>query len=153
VSRRAVGGDEALVRRLFEEHGAALVAYAARLTGDRARGDDLVREVLLRAWRDPEIGTGERGAVRAHLMSVARTLAGPRPAETDSPALLRAVEVLPADQRAVLRALYFEGRDVAEAAAALGVSDDAVKKLSHHALRRLREAVARPAAIPEGATG
>jgi RNA polymerase sigma-70 factor (ECF subfamily) len=129
------------------------VAYATRLTGDRARGEDVARDTLLRAWRDPAAVTGDPGAVRAHLLGVVRTLAGPGPAGGDSPALLRAVEALPPEQRAVLRALYFEGRDVAEAAAVLGVSDDAVKKLSHHALRRLREAVARPAPITEGAAG
>ena len=112
--------DEVLVRRVFEEHGAALLAYASRLVGDRARGQAVAQEALVAAWRDPEV------------------LVGPAP----DISLLGAMETLAPEERDVLRALYFQGRDVAEAAESLGVPAGAVKTRSYQALRRLREAVA-----------
>nr|WP_296067285.1 sigma factor-like helix-turn-helix DNA-binding protein [uncultured Actinoplanes sp.] len=125
-----------MVRRLFEEHGAALVAYATRLTGDRVRAGDVVRETLVAAGHDPDALTGSRGAVRAHLFRLAATQAGvPSPA---SLRVLTALDSLPAQQREVLDALYFQGRDVAETAKSLGIPPETVKSGSDDALRALR---------------
>jgi RNA polymerase sigma-70 factor, ECF subfamily len=137
VSRRDGAADEALVRRIYERHGAALLAYACRLTGDRARGEEVVREVLVRAWRHPEV-LGD--LARASLFATVREITG-GPA-TGSERLLGAVETLEPEHREVLHVLYFQGRDVAEASASLGVPAGAVKERSYQALRRLREAVA-----------
>ena len=49
----AVAG-EMLVRKLYEEHGRAILAYATRLTGDRAKGEAVAEETLVRAWRYSE---------------------------------------------------------------------------------------------------
>ena len=160
MSRRDRAAGEVLVRRLFAEHGAALLAYATRLLGDRPAGEEVVRDTLLRAWSEPAALTDDRGAVRAYLFTVVRSLAGERlragpaavaPPATESIEMLRAVGTLPAEQREVLRLLYFQGRDVKEAAAALGVPADTVKARSYQALRRLREAV--PHAGPAAVTG
>jgi DNA-directed RNA polymerase specialized sigma24 family protein len=51
--RREVA-DEALVRRLFEEHGNAMLAYATRLTGDRGAAEDVFQQALVCAWRNPD---------------------------------------------------------------------------------------------------
>ena len=56
--------------------------------------------------------------------------------------MLRAVVSLPSEERDVLDALYFQGRNVKEAAASLGVPAETVKDRSYQALRRLREAAA-----------
>ena len=130
--------DEALVRRVFEDHGAALLAYASRLAGDRVRGEAVAEEVLLRAWLDPAV---LEGPARAHLFAIVRDLAGTGP-EPDGMALLGAMETLSPEHRDVLNVLYFQGRDVAEASESLGVPAGAVKARSYHALRSLREAVA-----------
>ncbi|GIM94610.1 sigma factor-like helix-turn-helix DNA-binding protein [Paractinoplanes toevensis] len=137
MSRRDGAADELLVRRIFAEHGAALLAYACRLTGDRARGEAVVQDVLLRAWRHPEI---LGGLARASLFATVRDIVGGAPAADF--ALLGAVETLPPEQRDVLNALYFQGRDVAETSASLGVPAGAVKERSYQALRRLREVMA-----------
>lgn len=141
---RPSGTAEVLVRSLFAEHGAALLGYATRLTGDRAQGEDVVREALVRAVREPGALAAGRGTVRAYLFAVVRSLAADKD-ETgpiDSTTMLRAIEALPAEQREVLHALYFQGRDVAETARSLGVPAGTVKTRSYHALRTLREAVA-----------
>jgi RNA polymerase sigma-70 factor (ECF subfamily) len=145
VSRRDRAAGEVLVRRLFDEHGAALLAYASRLLGDHAQGAEVVQETLVRAGSDP----GDR----AHLFAIARGLAverlQARPAPPAAPApdigsleMLRAVVALPPEEREVLNALYFQGRDVKEAAVALGVPAETVKARTHQALRRLRGATA-----------
>ncbi|MBU2669622.1 RNA polymerase [Actinoplanes bogorensis] len=137
---------EVLVRRLFAEHGAALLAYATRLSGDRAVAAEIVRETLLRAWSSNSALSEDRGAVRAHLFSALREVAN---APADPLEMLAAVGTLPPEQREVLNQLYFQGRDVKEAAASLGLPAETVKSRSSEALRRLREAVA-PAAEPTG---
>jgi len=136
VSARDATADEVLVRRLFEEHGAALVAYATRLTGDRVRAGDVVRETLVAAGHDPGALTGSRGAVRAHLFRLAAAQAGvPSPV---SLRVLTALDSLPSQQREVLDALYFQGRDVAETAKSLGIPPETVRSSSDDALRGLR---------------
>jgi RNA polymerase sigma-70 factor (ECF subfamily) len=48
---------------LYAENAAALWHYAWRLTGDRARAQDIVQETLLRAWQHPEVtNDSERSA-------------------------------------------------------------------------------------------
>ncbi len=149
MSRRARAAGEVLVRRLFAEHGAALLAYATRLTGDRGAAEEVVRETLLRAWSEPAALSEDRGAVRAHLFPIVRDVASERlPGRPEVAAgpmeMLGAVGTLPAEQREVLNQLYFQGRDVKEAAASLGLPAETVKSRSYQALRRLREAIARP---------
>jgi RNA polymerase sigma-70 factor (ECF subfamily) len=149
--------DEVLVRRLFQEHGAALLGYATRLMGDRAPAEDVVHETLIRAWHNPGALAGEKGTVRVYLFTTARDLAvarhrklrGRAPEETepvddepvDSMVLLTAMQTLSAEHREVLHSLYFQGRNIAETSATLGVPAGAVKTRSYHALKRLREAV------------
>jgi RNA polymerase sigma-70 factor (ECF subfamily) len=146
VRRRSVGSaGEILIRGLFEDHGAALVAYASRLAGDRAAGESVVRETLLRSWSDPQ-STAAAGTARAHLFAVVRRViaecrgevaeAGP---VVDSTAVLEAVRTLPPEQREVLHAVFFHGRDVASTAADLGVSEATVRARASAALRRLRD--------------
>src|SRR5256886_6429283 len=66
--------DEALIRSLYEEHGRSLLAYATRLTGDRAAAEDVVQETLLRAWKHAEAMVNQRGSVRGWLLTVARNI-------------------------------------------------------------------------------
>jgi RNA polymerase sigma-70 factor (ECF subfamily) len=66
--------DAASMRALYDVHGAALCRYAVRLTGDRARAEDVAQETLLRAWQHPEaFNDGERSE-RAWLFAVARNM-------------------------------------------------------------------------------
>jgi RNA polymerase sigma-70 factor (ECF subfamily) len=148
VSRRPVGSaGEVLIRGLFEDHGAALVAYASRLAGDRAGGESVVRETLLRGWSDPR-STAGAGTARAYLFAVVRRVIAERRGEVvdaglvvDSTAVLGAVRTLPPEQREVLHAVFFQGRDVASTASDLGVSEATVKARVSAALRRLRDAL------------
>jgi RNA polymerase sigma-70 factor, ECF subfamily len=158
--------DEALVHAVYSEHGRALLAYATRLTGDRAAAEDVVQETLIRAWRHPEVLTNGKGSTRGWLLTVARNLVtdrararAARPQEvTGTPAMppverdhadrvvasvtvLAALEGLSEDHRGVLDQIYFQGRSLGEAATALGIPAGTVKSRSYYALRALRERV------------
>ena len=66
--------ETALMRMLYDEHAAALWRYAMRLTGDRARAEDVVQETLLRAWQHPEVTEDTERSARAWLFTVARNM-------------------------------------------------------------------------------
>ncbi len=155
--------DEALIRALYEEHGRALLAYATRLTGDRATAEDVVQETLIRAWRHAEALVEAKGSVRGWLLTVARNIItdryrarAARPAEVaESPAtppveedhadavvdamsVLGALGRLSPEHREVLTELYYRERSVSEAAEMLGIPAGTVKSRSHYALKALR---------------
>jgi RNA polymerase sigma-70 factor (ECF subfamily) len=155
--------ETALMQVLFDEHAAALWRYAMRLTGDRARAEDVVQETLLRAWQHPEAVEDRERSARAWLFTVARnmiiderrsarfrnetnTLDGApedtAPNEVDS-ALDRlligdAMAQLSADHLAVIRRSYYLGWSTAQIAADLDIAEGTVKSRLHYAVRALR---------------
>ncbi len=162
-SRRRKAHGEDLVRSLYAEHGKSLLAYATRLTNDRAAAEDVVQETLLRAWKHADAVEGGRGSVRGWLLTVARNIVtdryrakAARPAEVgeqdqevpaqrdhaedvvNSMVVLDAMERLSQEHRDVLVQLYYRGRTVGETAELLGVAPGTVKSRSYYALRALR---------------
>jgi RNA polymerase sigma-70 factor, ECF subfamily len=67
-------GSSEMLAALYADHGSDLQRFAARLSGDHSRAEDIVQETMLRAWRHPE-RVGRPGAARAWLYTVARHLA------------------------------------------------------------------------------
>lgn len=162
---------EALIRSLYAEHGRSLLAYATRLTGDRAAAEDVVQETLVRAWKHADDLLDGKGSVRGWLLTVARNLVtdrararAVRPAEVaeveDRPpvqgdhsesvvntmVVLDALDQVSPEHREVLVQLYYRGRSVTEAAKELGVPPGTVKSRSYYALRALRAVMAGPEA-------
>ncbi len=67
--------DEDLVKELYDQHSAALFAYSLRLTsGDRHWAEDIVQEVLLRAWRNAGKLDVTTSSLRPWLFTVARRM-------------------------------------------------------------------------------
>ncbi len=158
-----VEADDRLIRALYDEHGAALQAYALGMTnGDLGRAQDAVQEVLVRAWRHPEALDPGRGSIRGWLLRTLRNVLidewrarSVRP-ETITDTLpdlgisdgvdmalqswlvAEAVDRLSEAHRDVIRECFFNGRSVAEAAERLGVPAGTVKSRTHYALRALR---------------
>ena len=67
------GADAIALKRLCDQHAAALWRYAWRLTGDHAHAEDVVQETLLRAWQHPQVLDNGQSP-RAWLFTVARNM-------------------------------------------------------------------------------
>jgi RNA polymerase sigma-70 factor (ECF subfamily) len=155
---------------LVPESAPALRRYVIRLMpGDPHRADDIVQETLLRAWRHLDTVAAARSP-QAWLTRVARNLAidwarrhAARPPEAefeeDVPAIAwaagedlydaaldRAVLVpalrtlSPVHQEALLL-VHYRDRTHTEAADALHIPPGTVKSRTHHATRKLRQAL------------
>jgi RNA polymerase sigma-70 factor, ECF subfamily len=156
--------DPGALEQLHREHAAALWGYVLRLTGDRARAEDVVQETMLRAWRH-EISDDGQGSARAWLYKVARNLVvddarsarSRHESVTDEPPerpeadrvdrmlesllVTDALRALSADHRAVVVKAYFGRLTVAEIAAELAIPPGTVKSRLHYGLRALRLAL------------
>ena len=151
-----------LMRVLYGEHAAALWRYAMRLTGDRARAEDVVQETLLRAWQHPRVLDQSENSARAWLFTVARNLVfdqyrsarSKREFGTDSPPeqtspdgtdaaldawlIADALAGLTPEHRGVLVRAYYRGMSTHQIAEELEIPDGTVKSRMHYALRALR---------------
>ena len=158
--------DQRFVGLVWREHGAALLGYVTRLVGDAGRAEDIVQEVLLRAWRHADrLDDGSR-SLRPWLFRVAHNLAtdhhrarrsrpevvgtGQAEAATAADGIDRAVDAwevaealgtLSREHREALVETYYRGHSVAEASLALGIPPGTVKSRTYYALRALRLAL------------
>ncbi|QZT63371.1 sigma-70 family RNA polymerase sigma factor [Mycolicibacterium austroafricanum] len=157
--------EAAMMRVLYDEHAAALWRYALRLTGDRARAEDVVQETLLRAWRHPEVTADVDRSARAWLFTVARNMiiderrsarfknesrvadteyvpdsASPDEVDTalDRILLSTALSQLSDEHRAVVRRAYYQGWTTGQIAADLNIPEGTVKSRLHYAVRALK---------------
>ena len=148
-----------------------LLRTAYLLTGDRGHAEDVVQTALLQVARKWRRIRGEpapyarrvvvnlaknhrRDRSRRPHESTATIEACYAPPDADvllQHVLLPAVMDLPIRQRAVLVLRYFQDLSVEETADALGCSTGTVKSQSHHALNKLREALAGLADLEESA--
>jgi RNA polymerase sigma-70 factor (sigma-E family) len=137
----------------------SLVRYGFMLSGDRAAGEDLVQEALLRclpSWGrlDPPGVESYVRKVMARLarkahrhprrMSSSRDQAEPTTSDiadssSEQSDLRRALKGLPAQQRVVLVLRYWQDLNEAEIAELLGCRQGTVKSRASRAYARLRE--------------
>jgi len=167
TERVGAGADAALVRALHDAHAGALYSFCLSYTGDPQRAEDIVQEVLVRAWRHAATLREDSRPVRPWLMSVARNLlTDAHRAEQARPTLAaegtaarsmpgrddigRAVESwtmaealgrLSLQHREVLVQAHWMGRFVGEIADVLGIPAGTVKSRTYYAVRALRLAL------------
>lgn len=160
--------SEALVRRLYSEHGRVLLSYVSRLTMDYETAEDVVQETLIRAWRHAAVLDPAVQAVRGWLLVTARNIVidrvrakKRRPQEVynevqntlladadhsdhvvNSLVVRSALRELPPHQRVVVQQVYLEGRSLAETADALRVPVGTVKSRCHYGIRTLHAMMA-----------
>jgi RNA polymerase sigma-70 factor (sigma-E family) len=147
-----------------------LVGTLSLYCGDVAVAEEIAQEALYRACRRwPQVAEMAAPGAWVHRVAVnlansayrrrrleRRVAAGPpAPVDPDDPdvagalVVRQAVAVLPRRQRAALVLRHFGGYSVAETAELLGVSEGAVKQLTHRAITALRAALPAEAAPPE----
>jgi RNA polymerase sigma-70 factor (ECF subfamily) len=158
-------GSGEMLATLYADYASDLQRFAARLTGDHGRAEDIVQETMLRAWRHPERVASHTGAPGAWLYTVARHLAidqhrarRARPAADLGPTVLAdraapdqidaaitqwdvtsALADLRPRDRDLLTARYLRDRSIDDIAADLDVPAGTIKSrlsAARHALRR-----------------
>ena len=165
--KRRVTPDEELMTALYTEHYAVLLSFISRYVRDRHKAEDLVQETLLRAWKHINHLDTDPGRTRSYLLTIARNVVtNAWRAEQRRPHLVQddaavnavpsadnvdqlvegwlvaeALERLSDDHQAVVRAMYYEGQSVADAARKLAVPEGTVKSRMHYGLRALRLAL------------
>ena len=141
--------EATVMRLLYAEHAAAIWRYAVRLTGDRARAEDVVQETLLRAWLFTvarNLVIDERRSARFRSESGTPDVeaeadrAGPDESESmlDRMLLGEAIRELSEEHRAVISRAYYRGWSTAQIAEDLHIAEGTVKSRLHYGVRALR---------------
>lgn len=154
----------------YRRHGGAVFGLARRLLGDGAIAEELVQEVFLRLWDQPEKFDPSRGSLRAYLLAhchgrsvdVLRSDASRRRREerdarrtaeagydvehevwdlTVAEHVRAAVQQLPRGERHAIELAYFDGHTYREVAELLHEPEGTVKSRIRSGLRRMRESL------------
>ncbi len=158
--------QEALAE-VYRRHGGAVFALASRVVGDAGNAEEIVQEVLLKLWSNPDRFDPERGSLRSFLLTQTHSRAVDllrrdgsrrRREENDS---LRTAEAgydlehevwdlavaeqvrdamsnLPANERKPIELAYFGGHSYRDVALMLDEPEGTVKSRIRSGLRRLR---------------
>ncbi len=172
LMERVSKGDQRAFALLVDRHRDPVVAYLARLTGDRGLAEDLAQETFIRLYRYAP-GYSEHGKLAGYLYRIASNLAaselrrdqrrrwlrrwflqsgnGGPPAKTPDGELERtelqaklgrAIAALPVRFRIPLVLHEIEGLAYAEVARATGQREGTVKSRVHRGRRMLKQSLA-----------
>ncbi len=162
--------DDAIAE-VFRRHAGAVFALARRVLGDAGRAEEIVQEVFVRLWHQPERFDPERGSLRSFLLAqahgravdvlrsdTARKEREARQARAAPEAgydlehevwdlavserVRDAVHALPVDERRAIELAYFGGRTYREVAIELGAAEGTVKSRIRSGLKRMRGTLA-----------
>jgi RNA polymerase sigma-70 factor (ECF subfamily) len=160
------GGDQQAMTEIFDRYGRMVYSVALRVLQDPGHAEDVMQEVLLKVWREPQTFLEGRGSLGAWLAVMARNraidaLRRRRPAETVDDVVLVSktnlasefernsmiekvrgvLKGLPVEQQASMELAYFEGLSHTEIAARTGDPLGTVKTRIRAALTSLRKAL------------
>jgi RNA polymerase sigma-70 factor (ECF subfamily) len=149
--------DRHEIRRLYDGHGAALLAYAVSLLDDPAASEDVVHQVfvkllrntpaiegqplhyLYRAVRDTALNHRRHQGRELALLQNGHWLASPPGMEETGLAVQAAVADLPAEQREIVMLRVWGQMTFEEAATVLDISPNTAASRYRYALAKLRE--------------
>lgn len=155
----------------YRRHAGAVFALARRLLVDRALAEEIVQEVFLRLWNDPDKFDSDRGTLRSYLLAqchgrsvdllrseVSRRNREQRDAAITAEAgydlehavldlavaeeVRTALSALSAGERQAIELAYFGGHTYREVATLLDEPEGTVKSRIRTGLRHLRSALA-----------
>jgi RNA polymerase sigma-70 factor (ECF subfamily) len=161
----------------YRRHAGAVYALACRLLADPGRAEEVVQEVFLRLWHQPERFDPDRGSLRAFLLAhthgraidtlrseSSRRKREEREARSTAEAgydlerevwdlalaerVKDALSSLPVEERRVIELAYFDGHTYREVASLLGQPEGTVKSRIRTGLRRLQVSL-----VTHGVTG
>jgi RNA polymerase sigma-70 factor, ECF subfamily len=69
LARAVVARDEQALAELYRRHVSPCLGLARRVLNDRTLGEEVVQEVFVRMWRDPDRFDATRGSMRAFLLA------------------------------------------------------------------------------------
>jgi RNA polymerase sigma-70 factor (ECF subfamily) len=170
LARAVCERDEAALAELYRRHAAPCLGLARRVLADRTLAEEVVQEVFVRTWRDPERFDPERGSMRAFLLAqvhgrsvdLLRTETARRAREerqalqspqididlerevmqlTEAEAVRRALVTLSDGEREAIELAYFGGHTYREVAVILEQPEGTVKSRIRAGLLRLRAAL------------
>ena len=162
--------DDAMAE-VFRRHGGAVFALAKRVLGDTGRAEEIVQEVFVRLWNQPERFDPERGTLRSFLLAQthgrsvdllrsdsARKAREEREVKATAEAgydlerevwdmavaaqVRDAVMTLPNEERRAIELAYFGGHTYREVAVELGAPEGTVKSRIRSGLKRMRSVLA-----------
>jgi RNA polymerase sigma-70 factor (ECF subfamily) len=151
----------------YRRHAGAVFGLAKRLLADQARAEEIVQEVFLRLWNEPDRFDPDRGTLRSYLLAhthgrsvdVVRSDTSRRAREERDAAMAadggydvahevwdlalaghvrQAMASLQPGERAAIELAYFGGRTYKEVAEVPGEPEGTVKSRIRTGLRRLR---------------
>lgn len=162
---RIRAGDETAMADLYDRYSGIVYGVALRVLGNTSAAEDVVQEVFLQLWRNPQAFDPDRGKLAPWLAVIARNraidLRRKRPMEDDIDELPISTGVdledeasqrlaigkvrgvlgqLPADQRKLLEMAFFEGLTHTEIATKTGEPLGTVKTRIRSGLLALRKA-------------
>lgn len=162
---RVRDGDEAAMGDLYDRYSGIVYGVALRVLGNTSAAEDVLQEVFLQLWRNPQAFDADRGKLAPWLAVIARNraidLLRKRPMEDDIDELPISTGVdledeaaqrlaiskvrgvlsqLPADQRKLLEMAFFEGLTHTEIATKTGEPLGTVKTRIRSGLLALRKA-------------
>jgi RNA polymerase sigma-70 factor (ECF subfamily) len=158
-------GDEQAMASLFDRYSKVVYSVALRVLRDPASAEDVLQEIFMQVWRNPDSFTAARGSLGGWLAVVARNrsidaLRRKRPtdsvddvvlaspynlaAEAERKSLIErargVIGTLPSEQRKTLEMAFFDGLTHSEIAEMTGDPLGTVKTRIRSALLTLRKA-------------
>ena len=159
--------QQAALGEVYRRHAGAIFGLAKRLLNDQAKAEEVVQEVLLRLWNQPDRFDPERGSLRAFLLAqthgrsvdILRSDSARRRREDRDARevaegaydvdravwdlaladhVRRAMDALHPGERAAIELAYFGGRTYREVAVQLDEAEGTVKSRIRSGLKRLR---------------
>ena len=159
--------QQAALAEAYRRHAGAVFGLAKRLLSDHSRAEEIVQEVFVRLWNEPDRYDPDRGSLRSFLLAhthgravdliradASRRQREERDARRQAEAgydvahevwdmtlashVREALTLLPDGERAAIELAYFGGHTYREVAERLGEPEGTVKSRIRSGLKRLR---------------